>query len=602
MRRFILLIFCVFLCAFEKAEDIAYSKEWLALIHYQPSVFFKYTATIGSPDFYLSDKGKHNPKAELEATIELFENSGDDEKKCLFPARYLFLKKNNLVQKPFPKCAEYEKFTDDLRPSGVTLLFTDAYMNNSSSLFGHTLFRIDTSRKGTQLLAHGVNYGAFTRGFEDSPLYAIYGLLGFFEGGLTTKPYYDIINTYNNIENRDIWEYNLDLSEDELDFFVAHIWEIGHTMTPYYFFSRNCSYMLMEILDAVKPQLRLADMFKGYTIPLDTIKAVNQKGAVKSVNYRPSRANKIKHRLKQMNKAQYKAFLDLKNDNKDSFENLKDEEKADVLETAYQYVQYQYVKKKLDLKTYRQKSFALLKERNQNKAGQTFDDLKEGQNPVFSHNSGQIALGVGLEDGNGFEEFVLRPAYHSLTDNPQGYLKGAAINFLETHVRHLQKGDKYVLDKLHVLELVSLSPIDRVFKAKSYRLNVDVARDVNLKDDKRGYISKAELALGGTYALTDNFWIYALGALDGAYGGFIKDNAYIGISPVFGALYAGRKVSFNFEIKKGFATARMGDVLTSKASASYHILQNTDIELSYKRQNLGGKHLDETALFVKYFF
>lgn len=62
------------------------------------------------------------------ATIELFSNSGNEEQKCLLPARYKYLKKRGFKLAEFPKCEELEKFYDDLQPSGVTLLFTDAYM------------------------------------------------------------------------------------------------------------------------------------------------------------------------------------------------------------------------------------------------------------------------------------------------------------------------------------------------------------------------------------------------------------------------------------------------------------------------------------------
>ena len=601
MRRFV-LIFCFFLCGFKNADDLAFSKGWLALVHYQPAMFGGYTATIGSDDFYLSPVGRGDPKAELAATIELFEAEGQEQKKCLFPARFLFLKKHGLLTKDFPKCDEYEQLKKDLAPSGVTLLFTDAYMNNSSSLFGHTLFRIDTSRKGTQLLAHGINYGAYTRGFEDTPFYAIYGLLGFFKGGLTIKPYYDIINTYNNIENRDIWEYHLDLTDEELDFFVAHIWEIGHTATPYYFLSRNCSYMLAEILDAIKPDLNLASEFKVYTIPLDTVKIVDKSKLVKSTTYRPSRLNKIKHRLKQMNKAQYKAFLQLTKGKKTLLENLEENQKSDVLETAYQYTQYRYVKKDLDLKTYRNKSFMLLSERNKIKAGQTFDELKEGQNPVFSHNSAAIALGAGFENGHAFQEFVLRPAYHSLTDNPKGYLKGAAINFLQTHIRHIDYHDKYVLQDLKVLELASLSPIDRVFAAPSYRLDIDLLRTADLKTKKRGHIFNSEFNMGGTYALSDNFWIYGLAGLEGAYGGFLKNNFSVGASGILGTLLSFDKFGFEAQIKQTLATDKSATVFEQKAVASYHLSQNINIEAQFKRQAKGSATLNEWRAFIKYFY
>jgi hypothetical protein len=48
------------------------------------------------------------------------------------------------------------------------------------------------------------------------------GLTGGYYGGFTTKPYYDIINTYNNIENRDIWEFNLNFTPKSLIF----LWRI----------------------------------------------------------------------------------------------------------------------------------------------------------------------------------------------------------------------------------------------------------------------------------------------------------------------------------------------------------------------------------------
>ena len=107
--------------------------------------------------------------------------------------------------------------------------------------------------------------------------------------------------------------------------------------------------MIMEMLDAVRPSLGLSDEFWLQTIPLDTAKAVNRRpDLVKSVNYRPSRQSKIIHRAKQMNEAQEKAYLAAIKDKNYNLENLPDEQKADVLETAYQYVQYQFVKKEYD--------------------------------------------------------------------------------------------------------------------------------------------------------------------------------------------------------------------------------------------------------------
>ena len=598
----VFFLFCTFLSFQVFAADFADDSRWLALVHYQKKLFGGYEATIGSNSFYLAPSGRTNPKDELTATIALFEQSNNDQTKCLFPARYIILKKEGLITKDFPTCEEFESFKSDLKPAGVTLLFTDAYMNNSSSLFGHTLFRIDTSRTGTQLLAHGLNYGAFTKGYENSFLYAIYGLAGFYPGGLTVKPYYDTVNTYNNIENRDIWEYNLNFTEDELDLFVAHIWEIGQTTTPYYFLTQNCSYMLTEILDAVRPSLKLAKHFWMQTIPLDTIKAVNSRNVVKSTVYRPSRERKIKYRLKQMNKAQKKAFYALMADENADISFLTENEKPDVLETAYQYTQYQYIAKDIELKDYRRKSFTLLKARNKSKAGQTFDDLKEGRNPVNAHASKQIGFNIGFKNGRAFEELHFRPAYHSLTDNPFGYLKGAAINFLDFYFRHYDHHDKYVFEKLHLLELDSFSPIERGFAAPSYRILVDFSRQTNLKTKKEGYISKLEVSGGATGALSDNFWIYTLSSIDGAYGGFLNHNAYIGLSAAAGILFNNDYIGTQFELKKTFATTKQGSVFYQTGLISFHIFKNTELQAKIERQTVSSDSQTQILFGIKQFY
>ena len=604
MRKFVLIagLLCWTSTVYASERiSFAYSPEWLALVHYQKG-WFGYEGTIGSDNFYLSPDGRTNPQKELEATIALFEGA-DNEKKCLFPARYMVLKKHGLVKTDFLACQEFEQFKDDLRPAGITLLFTDAYMNNSSSLFGHTLLRVDTARKGTQLLAHGVNYGAWTQGYENSFLYAVYGLAGFYPGGYTVKPYYDIINTYNNIENRDIWEYNLDLTSEELDLFVAHIWEAGQTTTPYYFFSQNCSYMLMELFDAVRPELKLAENFKAQTIPLDTVKAVNaREGLVKAVNYRPSRQRKIRHRLKQMNKRQYAAFLDASRLDLEKTENLPDEEKADVLETAYQYVQYQYVAGDLDLKDYRKKSFNLLKARNQTTAGQKFNDLKEGQNPVLSHDSMMLGIGAGVRNGDFFEQLSFRPAYHLLTDNGFGFLPGAEINFFDVVLRHYDRHDKYVLDKADILQLSSFSPIDAVFQAVSYRINLNVSRQMNPKTENEGYVLNGSVGGGGTYALSDYLWLYGLSSIEAAYGGFLAHNQWAGAGLAAGVLLSYEKAGLQAEVKKIFATDKTGSTLNWSLTADYYLSRNLAVEAVFNYTQNYGKNVTETLLRFKRYF
>lgn len=583
-------------------NEASQNPQWLALVHYRPQLFGGVESTIDSPEFFLSEKGKVNPLAELNATISLFEQNSDNEKMCLFPARYLFLKKQGLIDTSFPKCSEYEKFYDDVSPAGVTLLFTNAFMNNPSSLFGHTLIRIDTSRKGTQLLAHGMNYGAFT-GDEAGVLFAVYGLTGGYYGGFTVKPYYDIINTYNNIENRDIWELNLDLTPEELQFFMAHTWELGHTQTRYFFFTENCSYMLMELLDAVRPSLKLADDFPVQAIPLDTLKAVNAKsGLVKGVNYRPSRQNKIKHMYAQMSDDQKEAFEKIITSDVYELDNLSEIDKAGVFEAAYQYVQYQYVAKDIELKEYRKKSFKLLKERAGSEVKSSFKPLTQGQSPLMAHHSMRLETGIGVRNGEGFQQIAYRPAYTSLTDNSFGLLSGAEINFLNVSFRHYDSQDKYVLQNFDIVGIRSLAPVDVMFFPFSYNIQFGINKVMNPDTEKEGY--SADLVVGGgvTYAITDNLKVFGFVNNHLSYGGFLPHNQWTGIGAnggIYGDFGNWRILA---DAEKIWATSQFGDKIKYKAEFSYSLSVNSSLALNYTFEDNHGHDVDESMVSWRWHF
>lgn len=130
-----------FLSLTVRADSLAQSPDWLALVHYRPT-FFGFKSTIDSDNFFLAPDGKTNPSTELTETIRLFQ-SDDIKTQCRFPARYRFLKQNNLIQTPFPACPDYEQFKKDLNPIAWRCLYTGRLYEQSASLFGHTLMRID---------------------------------------------------------------------------------------------------------------------------------------------------------------------------------------------------------------------------------------------------------------------------------------------------------------------------------------------------------------------------------------------------------------------------------------------------------------------------
>ena len=577
------------------ATEGAFAPQWLKLLHYQKSGN-GYVSVIEKGNFFLSEKGRYNPEAEYNEAVRLFNEKGN-VKKCDFPARFMLLKKEGKVSGDLKDCKEYQQYLSDVQPKAVTLLFTDAYMNNPSSMFGHTLFRIDTKRKGTQLLAHGANFGADT-GDEHGALYVLKGLWGGYYGHFGLHPYYDVINLYNNIENRDIWEYQLNFSDEELALFTAHMWEMQDAHIRYYFASKNCSYVLLLMLEAVKPELDFAKDFSFYTVPLATLKAVHRvPGFVQSVNYRPSRQSKLKHRARQMNSEQKHVFKNIIKKDEVDLASLDDEERADVLETAYQYVQYKYVAKDLELADYRKKSFKLLQERSKiANQHQYFDELKEGKNPAEAHEAKQAELLFGWRNGGAFQEIGFKPVYNSLLDDSYGLLKGAEINMLDTKIRHYDRQNKYVLHRLDLLKVKSLSGRDMMFKPFSFEMNVAVQRLFDAKTKKEHTAASGSISGGNSYALTENLLFYIMSGTGVAYSGAIKHNGYLNASVKAGVYYNRDKWRLNAEASENLATNYIARGEKYSVEAAYGITRNVMFYSGYELFNTKW-HDDETLMF-----
>ena len=79
----------------------------------------------------------------------------------------------------------------------------------------------------------------------DNPIvYSILGTMGGFKGSLVSLPYYYKIREYNDHESRDLWSYELNLSYEEIEVIIDHLWELGQTVFDYYYFDGAHVYLL----------------------------------------------------------------------------------------------------------------------------------------------------------------------------------------------------------------------------------------------------------------------------------------------------------------------------------------------------------------------
>ncbi|MFT6985863.1 MAG: hypothetical protein ACJAT7_001683, partial [Psychromonas sp.] len=135
---------------------------WLQLGHYRTALQTNWKSDIDNRDFFIAENGKYDPYAELTATIAGFNlevNQQGNMLSCKYPARYLWLRDNVANVWPDLNCPEIQKWKETINPAGITLVFPTAFMNSPSSMFGHTLLRIDAKNQtqNQELMAFAVN-------------------------------------------------------------------------------------------------------------------------------------------------------------------------------------------------------------------------------------------------------------------------------------------------------------------------------------------------------------------------------------------------------------------------------------------------------------
>ncbi|NGZ96313.1 MAG: hypothetical protein CV089_09325 [Nitrospira sp. WS110] len=466
---------------------LADQREWHLLLHYRKGLFGGYESEQDDPGFFMSANGKTDPAAELAATLTQFFSAelvgrSRQPAQCAFIARYHWLKeqlKFDPTRLPPLACERFDRWYEDFEVEAISLIFPSAFLNNPASMFGHTLFRVD--QKGqteqTRILAYSINFAA------DVPpgaglAYPIRGIFGSYKGYFSTIPYYLNVQKYRDIENRDIWEYRLNLTETQLRRFLMHAWELGNAYFDYFFFKENCSYHILALLDYADPDLHLTDEFMFWTVPADTVRLIVSKpDLVSQITYRPSRGTVIKRKREFLSAEERDLAHRMTQDpvalKTSLFNRLDLPRQAFVLDLASDYLRYRIDTTNSPKPEWKERNRDVLKARSQLRIpSEEFTVRPFAKQPELGHKMHRIAIGGGWRNNDTFEEATFRGGYHDLLDPEVGYTPDAQIEMASITVRHYNRADQTRVERATLLNLLSLSPLDAVFHAPSWKLNV----------------------------------------------------------------------------------------------------------------------------------
>lgn len=483
-----------------RERQLATTPMWHALLHYRRHPLTRQLRSLADdPGFFLAQQGRTDPQAELDATIAAFfdaepRHALDQAAACRFIARERWLRQELGASAhvwPQIPCERFDTWRAGLRADRVSMIFPSAYLNSPASMYGHTFLRLDGPQgdgAGSPMLSYAINYAA--NGDQNEGLaFAFKGLVGLYPGAFTNAPYYLRIREYNDLENRDIWEYELNLTSDEIERLLAHTWELGPTRFDYYFFDENCSYHLLALLDAARPGWNLVDDFTWWAIPVDTIRAVMRTpGMLKAVRYRPANSTELRERANRLGPENARLARDIA-DGTQPIEavqaaNLTPAQQALALETAERLVAYDAVREGWSEPQAQARRMPLLRARAALPAGEAVTVPTPKDDPTTGHATARIDVMAGRRAGSDFYTFTARPAYHDLLDPPAGYQRGAAIQFFQTVLSRSAHGHVQ-LERFTPVDISSLSPHEPLLRARSWRVGMHLRRDPFGQADER---------------------------------------------------------------------------------------------------------------------
>jgi hypothetical protein len=558
----------------EKADMLNLWNEryWHLLLH-MPSN----ESEIDDARFFLAPNGKTDAKQELEATIDAFYNEkffDDNATACRFPARYAWLKERlELTDLPQVTCHEYDTILKRLSPTSATLVFPAAHVNSPASMFGHTFLRINSSYN-SKLLSYAINYAADANPDETNAIsFAINGLFGGYFGKYSLLPYYDKLKEYRDTESRDIWEYDLTLTKEETLQMVRHIWELNGTHSYYYFFTENCSYNMLWLIEIARPDIHLREHFSLQVIPLESVHATKAENLIESSTYRASKRSLLLEYEKQI-EPQYldipKSFLNksLELTTFMSDGTISQEQKILILEASIEFLEYSYSKSDMQKEEYISLFHELSKQRASLGLTQALE-VTTPPNPVDSHRAIRAVVSSGVKEKHGISSLGIRPAYHDLLDSNYGFLRGTQIEFLDILLSHTQK--KTQVEKATILSITSLTQKSTFINNFSWRTKI--GWDNRYINDKP-YFSTS-VGIGLSYG---NDYGYTYGFIDPLF--YMRGDFISGIGASVGFVFDGLDfANTNLEITHRIYDDAKESTLVD-LTQSFRTSQNTQLQLS----------------------
>lgn len=484
------------------------SHVWKNLLHVKSNI-----PSINDSTFLLSHSN-FSLKNELQMTIKSFFNTNIQNNNhgiCKYPARFFWLKKKlNLNDDDFPKpkCKLFHQYLKKTGAKNIQLVFVSENTSSPSSMMGHVFFKLTGYDDSHTKLEHAVSF--FTVIDTINPLLlmvksTITGMKGFF----ILRPYKEQIERYLKEENRNIWEYSLNLSEEEQQLIYYHFWELKDVKIKYLFTGFNCATIVHDMLSMTSAKFSNDDRL--WITPKDVIKDAKKSKIIKGVTLRASEKWHIKMLLEKLKESNSSSLVNtITNVHLNSIGNIKFSSDLKTMflekELLIAYAQYQYEHDDIRQST----EYEIAKLINLKREIQTEKyslDLSSYKNPLNTFDDTQIGLSYIRSDSEKSLLFSFLPASNTIYDDNREYFGESDLRIMELNL--LINKNRVKIDSFNLYKMKSLLPWDSLTGGISSALSINYEPHYDTKLGKfKAYNISA--GIGYTKQYYNDIFVYSL--------------------------------------------------------------------------------------------
>lgn len=457
------------------------------LVHYSKSKYWQYLIHWQDKARIEQDKNTDFAYAELIRTIDIFLHPEEFLKlnrghpNCIFPARLNLLRKDLDLQVDDVDCPAFNQWRLYHSFDKVAVIYASQFISNPASAMGHVFIKL-INTANVDYLNTSIGFVANVTDRSNPFKYIYNGLFGKYQGLFDEGYYFKKVDEYNNIEARDIWEYTLNLTDEEKELFINYIWELKkNTVISYYFFDQNCASVVLFLIEGLRFNNTEDNLRKFYISPPDVLKRLNFKGFIETEFYRPSIRSQMLHKYQRLNSSEKYASLktiylgmDLDSDN------------HYVYGTVLDY----FALKRFQKKT----SFTLNQQQLEEKSlivrarmGQVENSpISTPESPLKSHGLIRSKYGLinrSLEKSHWI--FELQLIGHDPMDNDAGFLENSSLDLLSTQFSYLPDSHLIELSRLKIIELSNKPDFTLLEPQYAWQLSIEYQKRLELSEQNR---------------------------------------------------------------------------------------------------------------------